>query len=93
MEEDLYKSGDQKKAALNMLEHIESHLTHAKARECRCGLLESLRCRGRIKQRIASEISGELDFQRGGRQPCIFKPRPRAYQRCHAAGLTGRRYR
>lgn len=33
MEEDLYKSGDQKKAALNMLEHIESHLTHAKARE------------------------------------------------------------
>ena len=55
-------------------------LDHAKARECRCGLLESLRCRGRIKQRIASEISGELDFQRVGRQRCIFKPRTRAYQ-------------
>ena len=46
----------------------------------RCGLLESLRCRGRIKQRIASEISGELDFQRVGRQRCIFKPRTRAFQ-------------
>jgi hypothetical protein len=33
MEEDLYKAGDQKRAALNMLEHLEAHLTHAKARE------------------------------------------------------------
>jgi hypothetical protein len=33
MEEDLYKSGDQKRAAVNMLAHIEAHLTHAKARE------------------------------------------------------------
>ncbi len=33
MEEDLYKAGDQRRAALNMLEHIETHLTHAKARE------------------------------------------------------------
>jgi len=33
MEEDLYKSGDQKRAALRMLEHIEKHASHAKARE------------------------------------------------------------
>lgn len=33
MEEDLYKAGDQKRAALKMLEHIEANLTHAKARE------------------------------------------------------------
>jgi hypothetical protein len=33
MEEDLYKAGDQRRSALNMLEHIEANLTHAKARE------------------------------------------------------------
>lgn len=33
MEEDLYKAGDQRRSALNMLEHIETNLTHAKARE------------------------------------------------------------
>jgi hypothetical protein len=33
MEEDLYKSGDQKRAAVNMLAHIEAHLTHPKARD------------------------------------------------------------
>ncbi len=33
MEEDLYKSGDQKRSALNMLEHLETHLNHPKVRE------------------------------------------------------------
>lgn len=33
MEEDLYKSGDQKNAAVAMLKHIEQHITHPKARE------------------------------------------------------------
>ena len=33
MEEDLYRSGDQKGAAVRMLEHIEKHLAHPKARE------------------------------------------------------------
>jgi hypothetical protein len=33
MEEDLYKSGDQQQAAKNMLAHIETNLTHARARE------------------------------------------------------------
>lgn len=33
MEEDLYKAGDQQRAAVNMLAQIESHLTHPKARE------------------------------------------------------------
>lgn len=33
MEEDMYKAGDQQRAAVNMLAHIESHLTHPKARD------------------------------------------------------------
>lgn len=33
MEEDLYKSGDQKNSAVAMLKHIEQHITHPKARE------------------------------------------------------------
>ncbi|WP_035611129.1 hypothetical protein [Haloferula sp. BvORR071] len=33
MEMDLYKSGDQKRSALKMLEHIEAHVTHPKARD------------------------------------------------------------
>jgi len=33
MEEDMYKAGDQQRAAVNMLAHIESHVTHPKARE------------------------------------------------------------
>ena len=33
MEEDLFKAGDQKRAAINMLEHIETHVTHTKARD------------------------------------------------------------
>lgn len=33
MEMDLYKAGDQKRAALRMLEHIETHVTHPKARD------------------------------------------------------------
>ncbi len=33
MEEDLFQSGDQKRAALRMLEHLEANITHAKARE------------------------------------------------------------
>jgi len=33
MEEDLYRADDQRRAALNMLAHIEANLTHAKARE------------------------------------------------------------
>jgi hypothetical protein len=33
MEMDLYKAGDQKRAAVKMLEHIESNVTHPKARE------------------------------------------------------------
>lgn len=33
MEMDLFKSGDQKRSALKMLEHIESHVTHPKARD------------------------------------------------------------
>lgn len=33
MEEDLYKSGDQKNAAVAMLKHIEENITHPKARE------------------------------------------------------------
>lgn len=33
MEEDLFKSGDQKRAAVRMLEHLETNITHPKARE------------------------------------------------------------
>ncbi|WP_193210850.1 hypothetical protein [Luteolibacter marinus] len=33
MEVDLYKAGDQKRSALNMLDHIEQNLAHAKARD------------------------------------------------------------
>ncbi|MCW1924102.1 hypothetical protein OKA05_16160 [Luteolibacter arcticus] len=33
MEEDMYKAGDQQRAAVNMLTHIETHLTHPKARD------------------------------------------------------------
>jgi len=33
MEEDLFKSGDQQHAAVNMLAHLEANLTHPKARE------------------------------------------------------------
>jgi hypothetical protein len=33
MEVDLFKSGDQKRSALKMMEHIENHITHPKARE------------------------------------------------------------
>jgi hypothetical protein len=33
MELDLFKSGDQKRSALRMLEHIETHVTHPKARD------------------------------------------------------------
>ncbi len=33
MEEDLYKSGDQKAAALRMLEHLEKYIGHPKARD------------------------------------------------------------
>jgi hypothetical protein len=33
MEVDLFKAGDQKRAALNMLEHIEANVTHTKARD------------------------------------------------------------
>jgi hypothetical protein len=33
MEMDLYKAGDQKRAAVRMLEHIQTHVTHPKARE------------------------------------------------------------
>lgn len=33
MEEDLFKAGDQQRAAVNMLAHIEAHLTHPKARD------------------------------------------------------------
>ncbi|MEK7949098.1 hypothetical protein [Luteolibacter soli] len=33
MEEDMYKSGDQQRAAVNMLAHIENNLTHPKARD------------------------------------------------------------
>lgn len=33
MEEDLFKAGDQKRAAINMLEHIEVNVTHTKARD------------------------------------------------------------
>lgn len=33
MEEDLYKSGDQKRAAVNMLEHLEANLNHPKVRD------------------------------------------------------------
>ena len=33
MELDLFRSGDQKRSALKMLDHIESHVTHPKARD------------------------------------------------------------
>jgi hypothetical protein len=33
MEEDLYKSGDQKHSAINMLEHLEANLAHPKVRD------------------------------------------------------------
>ena len=33
MESDLFRSGDQRGAALRMIEHIKNHLSHAKARE------------------------------------------------------------
>lgn len=33
MELDLFKSGDQKRSAVKMLEHIEGHITHPKARD------------------------------------------------------------
>jgi hypothetical protein len=33
MEEDLFKAGDQQRAAINMLAHIEANVTHSKARD------------------------------------------------------------
>ena len=33
MEVDLYKTGDQKRAAIAMLEHLNEHVSHPKARD------------------------------------------------------------